>query len=193
MENSDKKLAQDLAVMQAMASQTADYLKSETLFWPMGYSDMPKLTLGGFWLRQHRLKALHNLLTSEQQTQLSAAMKTFETAVSNQIVRTEQRAHTELTARVRQWGEYLRDVAGGKSIEIAAYAAQVEVRAIIAALISQLQQSPYTLDSSLLESILQQDKGLRARWHSGPFVWPAEWQPAYPEPEFWWLYGRPKV
>jgi hypothetical protein len=26
----------------------------------------------------------------------------------------------------------------------------------------------------------------------GPFVWPEAWQPAYPEPEFWWLYGRPQ-
>ena len=193
MADGDEKLTQDLAVLQTMASQMADYLKSETLFWPMGFSQMPKLTLGGYWLRQHRLTALHTLLTGDQMAQLSTAMKTFETAVANWTVRTEQRAHTELAARVRQWGEYLRDVAGGKSVEIAGYAAQVEVRAIIAALISQLQQPPYTLDRSLLEAVLQQDKGLRARWHSGPFVWPVEWQPAYPELEFWWLYGCPKA
>ena len=193
MADGDEKLIQDLAVLQTMASQMADYLKSETLFWPMGFSQMPKLTLGGYWLRQHRLTALHTLLTGDQMAQLSTAMKTFETAVANWTVRTEQRAHTELAARVRQWGEYLRDVAGGKSVEIAGYAAQVEVRAIIAALISQLQQPPYTLDRSLLEAVLQQDKGLRARWHSGPFVWPVEWQPAYPELEFWWLYGCPKA
>ncbi len=193
MTDSDKKLAQDLTILQAMASQTADYLKSETLFWPMGFSQMPKLTLGGFWLRQHRLTALHTLLTGEQQAQLSIAIKTFETAVSNQIVRTEQRTYTELEARIRQWGEYLRDVSGGKSAEIAGYAAQVEVRAIIAALIAQLQQPPYRLNPAQVESVLAQDKALRARWHSGPFVWPDKWQPAYPQPEFWWLYGRPKA
>lgn len=187
------KLVEDLAILQEMASQMADYLKSETLFWPMGFSDMPQLTLGGYWLRQHRLTALHTLLTGEQQAELSAAVKRFETAVSEWTVRTEQRAHKELEARTRQWSEYLRDVAGGKSVEVASYAAKVEVRAIIAALVSQLQASPYRLDPAMLPPILQQDKGLRARWHSGAFVWPTEWQPAYPEPEFWWLYGRPQA
>ena len=93
MLNSEEKLIHDLAILQEMASQMDEYLKSETLFWPMGHSDMPKLTLGGYWLRQHRLSALRHLLTSEQQTQLDTAVHTFETAVSPWVVRTEQRAH----------------------------------------------------------------------------------------------------
>lgn len=192
MADSEEKLAQDLAILQEMASQMGDYLKSETLFWPMQYSDMPQLTLGGYWLRQHRLTTLHTLLTGEQQAQLSAAMKTFETAVSDWVVRTEQRAHTELEVRIRLWGEYLRDVFGSKSAAIASYSSRVEVRAIMAVLVSQLQQPPYTLKPSLVELILQEDKGLRARWEPGDFVWPEAWQSAYPKPEFWWLYGRPK-
>lgn len=192
MKDSSEKLAEDLAVLQEMAGQMEEYLKSETLFWPMQYSNMPQLTLGGYWLRQHRLTALHTLLTGEQQVQLSAAIKTFETAVSDWVVRTEQRAHAELETRIRLWGEYLRDVFGRKSIEIATYSARVEVRAIIAVLVNQLQQPPYTLKPSLLEFILQEDKGLQARWQNGPFVWPEAWQPAYPQPEYWWLYGHPK-
>lgn len=192
MIDSSEKLAQDLAILQEMASQMEDYLKSETLFWPMQFSDMPQLTLGGYWLRQYRLTALHTLLTGEQQAQLSAAIKMFETAVSNWTVRTEQRAHTELETRIRQWSEYLRDVASGSSAETVNYGARVEVRAIMAALVDQLQQPPYKLAQSLVKTILQQDKALRARWQNGPFVWPEAWQPAYPQPEFWWLYGRPQ-
>ncbi|WP_420629867.1 hypothetical protein [Candidatus Leptofilum sp.] len=192
MTDSNEKLTHDLAVLQEMAAQMSDYLKSETLFWPMGHGGMPKLTLGGYWLRQHRLTALHHLLTGEQQAQLSAAIKTFETAVSPWVVRTEQRAHTELAARIRQWDEYLRDLREKRGENTGAYPAQVEVRAIIAALVAQLQQAPYQLDGKLLQSVLTQDKGLRARFASGNVVWPDEWQPAYPEPEFWWLYGRPK-
>ena len=110
MTESNEKLTHDLAVLQEMAIQMSDYLMSESLFWPIGHSQMPKLTLGGYWLRQHRLVALHQLLDGEQQAQLSAAVKMFETAVSPWIVRTEQRAHTELAARIRQWDEYLRDL-----------------------------------------------------------------------------------
>ncbi|GJM39913.1 MAG: hypothetical protein DHS20C20_01950 [Ardenticatenaceae bacterium] len=192
MLSSDEKLTQDVAILQEMANQMNDYLKSESLFWPMGHSAMPKLTLGGYWLRQHRLKALHKLLTGEQQAQLAEAVKKFETAVSPWIVRTEQRAHTELAARIRQWDEYLRDLREKRGENAGAYPAQVDIRAIIAALLDQLQQSPYQLDGKLLQSVLTQDKGLRARFASGDFVWPEEWQIAYPKPEFWWLYGRPK-
>ena len=192
MAESSERLAQDLAILQEMASQMVEYLQSDTLFWPMQYSDMPKLTLGGYWLRQHRLTTLHTLLTAEQKTALSAAIKQFETAVSDWVVRTEQRAHVELEARIRQWSEYLRDVQAGKGTDVAGYPARVEIRAIIAALVNQLQQRPYRLDESLLPLMLQQDRGLRARWQGSLFVWPEAWQSAYPKPEFWWLYGRPK-
>ena len=168
MGTSEEKLMQDLAILHEMASQMEDYLKSEALFWPMGRSDMPKLTLGGYWLRQHRLTALNALLTGEQQAQLSAAIKTFETAVADWVVRTEQRAHTELAARIRQWDEYLRDLREKQGEQAAVYAAQVEIRAIIAALLSQLQQPPYQLDEKQLEAILRQDKGLRARFVNPP-------------------------
>ncbi len=192
MIDSNEKLAQDLAILQEMAGQMEAYLMSETLFWSMQYSNMPKLTLGGYWLRQHRLTTLHTLLTSEQRAELSAAIKTFETAVSKWVVRTEQRAHTELEARIRQWSEYLRDVAGDGAAATANYGARVEVRAIMAALVNEMQQPPYKLNPSLVETVRQQDKALQARWQSGPFVWPEAWQPAYPQPEFWWLYGRPQ-
>ena len=192
MTDSNERLAQDLAILNEMAGHIEAYLKSETLFWPMGYSDMPKLTLGGYWLRQHRLQSLHHLLTADQQAQFATVMKLFETAVTSWVVRTEQRAHTELEARLRQWSEYLRDVLAGKGTDIAGYPAHVETRAIIAALVHQMQERPYRLDESLLPKLIQLDKGLRARWADGDFVWPPEWQTAYPKPEFWWLYGRPQ-
>lgn len=192
MTSSAEKLAQDLEILQVMADQMDDYLRSESLFWPMGYSDMPMLTLGGYWLRQHRLMALRSLLTSEQQAQLDAAVQAFDTAVSEWVVRTEKRAHTELEARIRQWGEYLGDLADKKSADLASYPAQVEVRAIIAALLNQLQQRPYTLDQKLANAATSLDQGLRARLSGGEFVWPEAWQPAYPKAEYWFLYGRPR-
>lgn len=192
MASSEEKLARDLEILQAMADHMDDYLRSESLFWPMGYSDMPQLTLGGYWLRQHRLTALRHLLTSEQQAQLDEAVQTFNTAVSEWVVRTEKRAHTELEARIRQWGEYLGDLADKKSADVASYPAQVEVRAIIAALLNQLQQRPYTLDQKLANAATSLDQGLRARLSGGEFVWPEAWQPAYPKAEYWFLYGRPR-
>ncbi|MCP4420666.1 MAG: hypothetical protein GY805_29005, partial [Chloroflexi bacterium] len=143
-------------------------------------------------LRQHRLTSLPGLLTAVQQTELASAIDLYETAVSDWVVRTEQRANKELATRIRLWGEYLRDVQAGRSADIATYPAQVEQRAIMAALLNVLRERPYFLDDGLLPKITLQDKGLRARWQSGAFVWPSDWQIAYPEDEYWWLYGRPK-
>jgi len=58
MHDGSERLAQDAAVMGAMAGQMAEYLDSEILFWPLGRGNMPMLTLGGYLLREHRLLAL---------------------------------------------------------------------------------------------------------------------------------------
>lgn len=188
----NRELAWDLAVLQQMAEQMEPYLKSESLFWPMDHTNMPRLTLGAYWLRQYRLTMLHTLLTTVQKKQLVVAIEKYDSAVSDWVVRTEQRAHTELEARIRQWSEYLNDVQAGKQTDITGYPAQVETRAIIAALVNRLQHPPYMLDEAHLPRLVQLDKALRTRWQSGEFIWPEAWQPAYPKPEFWWLYGRPK-
>ena len=61
----DEKLAQDVPILSAMAAEMANYLDSDILFWPLSGSRMPRLTLGGYLMRQQRLLILKNSLKSK--------------------------------------------------------------------------------------------------------------------------------
>lgn len=187
----ETKLEQDVAIVTAMSEELADYLRHDVLFWPMSVSTMPRLTLGGLFMRLHRLSALRDWLAPEKQATFDHTLSQVNEVLSDQTVATEQRAHQEIEARLRQWQNSIRDWQQSHPTP-ALYAAGVEVRAILAALLDTLATPPYRLDSTLQERVQGLDRALRGRWQSGAFVWPPAWQPAYPPERYWWLYGLPK-
>ncbi|HOU41069.1 MAG TPA: hypothetical protein PK829_07355 [Promineifilum sp.] len=193
MHNGSERLAQDIAALSAMAAQMAEYLDSDILFWPLGHSSLPMLTLGGYLLREHRLLALPQLLTLEQRGQVDAAIFQFNQALSNRIVRFETKAQRELESRLRQWEESVREMEHGTLQRSSNYSTIVETRAMIQAVLDRLDMPPYRPDERSGRLVTLLDTRLRNRWQPGEFVWPAEWQPAYPRDDYWWLYGSPRV
>jgi hypothetical protein len=173
-----------------MAGEMEAYLRSDVLFWQMMKGGFPKLTIGGYLVRQHRLLALYDLLAEGDQNQVDTAVTQFNQTLVEKIVRFEQKVHQELEARIRQWGEYLKDLQWEKAAAAANYAAAVETRVMMTAVTDKVGLPPYQLDPRLSERIALLDGNLRRRWQSGPFVWPEEWEPAYPQNEYWWLYGE---
>ena len=192
MTQGEDKLAQDVRILSTMAEEMEAYLNSDVLFWHMSKAGMPVLTLGGYLMRQHRLLALYDSLSEEQQAEVDAAVAQFNQALEEKTVRFEQKAHRELDARLRQWEEYLKDVERGQASAKSNYGTAVEARAMIAALIDFLQLAPYQLDERVLKRTALLDGRLRSRWEAGEFVWPEGWQEAYPRSEYWWLYGNPR-
>src|SRR5688500_2426298 len=61
MAHAAARLSEDLEVLEAMAAEMNEYLKSEVLFWPMRQGNLPRLTIGGYLMREHRLRALAEL------------------------------------------------------------------------------------------------------------------------------------
>jgi len=175
-----------------MAAEMEAYLKSDVLFWRMSKFSVPALTLGGYLMRQHRLLLLRDLLTQNQQADLSSTVALYNSSLVERIVRFEQKAHRELDARLRQWGEYLKDVDRGVAAKSSNYSTAVEVRAMIISITDQLQLAPYNLSRQVPQQVALLDSQLRRSWEPGDFVWPNSWQPAYPTVEYWWLYGKPK-
>ena len=185
-----EKLEQDITILAAMAAQMDDYLKSDVLFWKMGQSGMPVLTLGGYLMRQYRLLALSDLLSEGKQAEMETAVIQFNAALVEKIVRFETKAHTEVEARIRQFEATLRDLRTRQATGVN-YGTAVEPRAMIAALIDKLRMAPYQLDRQIPGRVETLDRNLRQRWVPGDFIWPEAWLPAYPQDEFWWLYGKP--
>jgi hypothetical protein len=191
MHDGNQRLAQDAAALGAMASQMAEYLDSNILFWPAPRGGMPMLTLGGYLLREHRLLSLPQLLTAEQRVQVDAAVFQFNQALADRVVRFETKAHNELEARLRQWEEYLKDIDRGTFDRTSNYDTAVETRAMIKALLDRLQMPPYRVEPRPAQHLAALDARLRGRWRTGDFVWPTEWASAYPLADYWWLYGSP--
>lgn len=184
-------LSTDLAILEVMASEMTDYLKSDVLFWPLSPGNMPRLTLGSYLMRQYRLVALPHLLSDDEQARLSTAMTQFNAALDGRIVRFEQRGHKELDVRFRQWQQVLNDFSHREQT-VALYAAAVETRAMITALMDKLSFPPFQLNAMLPLRLANLDKVLSGRFQKGDFVWPEAWQLAYPETDYWWLYGQPR-
>ena len=187
------KLAQDATILAEMAGEMDEYLRSDVLFWQMMTGSLPKLTLGGYLMRQHRLLALPELLSAEEQAVVDTAVTQFNHALVEKIVRLEQKGHQELEARIRQWAEYLKDFRWERGAAISGYTSAVETRVMITAVTDKLQIPPYQLDSRITEQIALLDGNLRSRWRSGPFLWPDAWQSAYPQADYWYLYGAVPV
>lgn len=186
------KLRQDLTVLEAMAAEMDEYLRNDTLFWPLGNSSLPRLTLGGYLMRQHRLLALRQQLSDGEQARLDAAVALFEAALVEKVVAFENRAHEELRARLRQWNEYLKELRDPSLAAGDYYGSAVETRAMLAELLNKLESPPYRLDRRALNELASFDRVLANFWEAGDFIWPEEWAEAYPRQRYWWLYGRPR-
>jgi hypothetical protein len=191
MSEAAERLREDLRILEAMAHDMDEYLRSQTLFWPLSPS-LPRLTLGGYLMRWHRLDLLAGLLDEEERARLKATQEQFSAALVEKIVRFEQRAHEELHARIRQWSEYLKELRRPSLGAGDYYSSAVEPRVMIAALLDKLQMPPYELDRNVAEQVRIYDNMLHNHWQTGDFVWFEEWKLAYPRYHYWWLYGRPR-
>lgn len=188
--HSTEKLQDDLRVLEHMAQEMDAYLLSDVLFWPMSGGNLPRLTLGGYLYREYRLLELAPKLLSQMDVlRIESAAETYNLALVEKIVRLETKAHEELEARFRQWNEYLRDIENNQS-DGADYATAVTTRAMITALVNQLELPPYKLEPRMNQQMQLLDQYLRRFFVAGEFVWPEEWQSAYPQEDYWWLYGQ---
>ncbi len=187
-----QKITRDLKFLELLAADIEAYLMSDTIFWKTTEVDLPDLTLGGYLMRQHRLLALRDtLLDPAEQARLDAAVRQFDRALDEKAVLFEKKAQRELEARLRQWAEYLKELEEEESDNAAYYSTAVEVRAIIAALADKLQANSYHVAPKIYQKIEALDQKLRQSWQMNDFVWPASWQPAYPQARYWWLFGQP--
>ena len=186
-----EKLKHDLGILEAMAAEMDSYLMSDVLFWRLG-GRMPMLTLGGYLMRQHRLLALPDLLDDEERVRLQTTVSQFKDAITEKIVRLEEKVHDELDARIRQWEAYLKELDEDEGRGKGSYSTAVEARVMIKELIDLMQQAPYRLRPRVPPLVNMLDVQLRRLWQPrDTLVWATEWKPAYPRDTYWWLHGQP--
>ncbi len=193
MTKGTKKLKQDLDILKSMVEELSNYLSSDVLYWPMFKASYPKMTLGGYLMRQRRLQILSYLLDQAEQTVLERAVLQFDETTINKIAILNQKGNQEIQIRINQWQDHMQEYRESGVISKEYYATDAEGRTMITDLVSKFGSQPYLLDEKLIDQVDKLDNQLAAIWHEGDFIWHEEWSPAYGKSDFWWLYGTPRI
>ena len=186
-------LKNDLMILEAMAENMKNYLVSDAKSFTLPRVNMPKLTIGGYLMRQDRLTAVEAKLTNGDRTRLMAARGKFDAALIEKVVRFETRTHQELRMRISEWSGYLRDLTSKVAADKHHYSGIVDIRVVIESMMKKLQTDPYRLEDQIVRGMDSFDKKLRTCWQVGDFLWEPVWQAAYPQETYWYLYGQPEI
>jgi hypothetical protein len=182
MEGERQILLRDLNILEQMSIELGAYLMSASERWTMGRGDMPRLTIGGVLMRQHRLAVVCGRMQPNEQTRFNIAGNRIDRLQSQHLVRFELRMHQELHSRMGEWIGHLRNWADLGKLTVEGYAKDVDTRVVVTAIVEKLQRPPYRLDPRFPEELSTVDKHLRGCWTDGEFIWSPVWQPAYPRP-----------
>lgn len=164
----------DLHWLQAAVPQLKDYLLSNEIFWNIG-SD-PQLTLGNLRLAEAQVKASG---TSDRKlsAEIAALKKEWHAAWQN-------KAKREFASRLRQWTQYLAELAEHPSRYAGQYKTEVRVRALLELLAGEAP--------GLSGQLTAPDNQLKALTTSGDFVWEKGAYTAFSKGKYWFLWVRVK-
>ncbi|MBN1120764.1 MAG: hypothetical protein JXJ17_06770 [Anaerolineae bacterium] len=185
----------DLLVVEALASDLKAYLTSKTLYWPLrplrrASLPLPPGTLGGVFLRLHRLRALVDLLDGEQRVRFQESAAQIEETLGRYPDLAAEKMLREVKGRMDGWGRYLEEVTAMPQRYESEYPTQVEGRTVIALLMDTLDETSER--RAFAVQIDRADAHLRLILDRHPFIWHESLAGAFPEDRFWWLYGWPR-
>jgi hypothetical protein len=179
-----KAFSGNTAFIRAGLEDLEDYLQSDVLYWSLaGGGGMQRLTLGGLLLGMAVEGARCKLPTDK--VELARMENRMETTRSRWQTAWERKCRQEVPARLNQWRQYLEEQQQSPGSEAASYPQEVKRRAILHLLSRQTMVLPEEM--MVLEGL---DTMVKFRWVPGDFVWESDLATAFPEPEYWFLYGR---
>ncbi len=180
-------IEKDRAFFQAGVRELADYLRSGELFWQLSVreTDLPRLTIGGLLLAQRRLRV--RLTAPAAQTDLIALEGQMDAVRSKWRSAWERKAGREVHARFTLWNSYLADYRQSPESQADAYPHEVQWRVML-----QLLSVEISSPLPELEALSDLDAVVKSFWRPGEFVWEADLMRAFPQQEYWFLYGKLK-
>jgi len=175
--------------LQAGLKEAEHYLLSDRLFWPLiigsdpGEPSYPNLTLGGLRLYQKFARPLAQ--TASQKTSLQQIETEIEFTHTHWRVAWERKASWEFESRLRQWGNFIKEMRVDPEDQLGYYRYEVRFRVMLDLLESDFND----VDSAHLRHLEGLDTLLRALFSSGDFIWEPELATEFPEDKFWYLWG----
>lgn len=149
--------------------QLQEYLLSEALYWPLG-GTLTRLTPGALLLALTRMDI-------SQPEAARAARRKLDTLTEKWHSAWQRKIRQETASRLRLWSNFLAECGQPASQENAVYSSEVRGRVIL-----QLLGNASPELSAL-------DAQLKKIFYPGNFIWEAPLRAAFPQPNFWFLYG----
>jgi hypothetical protein len=189
MAEQNYSIERDLKEAQVMVEALVPYVYQDELYTLLG-GNMPSLTLGAVLMRLHRLRVLHNRMTSAQAEQFQNI------EAKHQAVRDEWQTHynkklaREADSRLNNLSAYFKECEDDPATCANAYMPEALRRTIIQEVMSELPASEAE-QSGLRDKCHKSDARMRRYVQPSSFVWDAMLKPVYDEKTYWWLYNRP--
>jgi hypothetical protein len=183
----------DFGYLTEGIEQFESFLLSKNLFWPIssappyGEPAYPRLTIGGFLLSNNRLRARDLDLSQEKilhslQMKIDNFRKRWRSAWEN-------KAHSELKSRFRQWDQYVNELQINPEENIPYYRSEVRVRVLIELLLPEIGST----ENYYWDQLTGLDSLLKSIFTAGTFVWDEEISSGFDKDQYWYLWGFPEV
>jgi hypothetical protein len=175
--------------LQAGLREAERYLLSNELFWPLnimpapGGPSYPNLTLGGLQIQLAFARPLAR--TGSQRASLQQIETEIAAIHTRWRVAWERKSSWEFKSRLRQWGNFIKEVRIDPEDNLGYYRYEVRFRVMI----DLLKPNIRDIDPSYLEHLDSLDLLLRALFASGDFIWEPELASEFPATKFWYLWG----
>jgi hypothetical protein len=172
--------------LQAAEPDLKTYLLSANVYWtlpvqpPAGMPPYPRFSLGWLLLYRRRLSA------AETRPERQAVLAGIEAIHDQWRTAWAGKAAREFEVRLNQWTRFINEYRAEPAAHRSRYAYEVQRRTMLGLLRMDAGELPEE-QVSLLAGL---DSALRGNLLPGPFVQDPAYQPAFPETEFWFLYGE---
>ncbi len=176
--------SQTLLFLKAGLEQLKDYLLSNEVFWNSGLAgSYPQLTLGNLLLAAQELQSANGSIAAERSqqqelfTELAGQKREWRAAW-------ERKAQKEFGARLRQWVQYVDELAQNSNRLPANYTTDVRVRVLLELLAAEAP--------ALRGQLASPDARLKSLISDGDFIWEESVKGAFPKANYWFLWVKPK-
>jgi hypothetical protein len=183
----------DLEYLKAGLTILEDYLLSSDIYWtigaspPAGEQPFPQLTLGGMLLTRERLAC--SKLEQTIAREFEQVDRELEAMLTHWKVALGHKAGHEFRARLKLWRDYLEDLREQPENHIDRFAYEVQ-RRVMLDLLRRIASDIPKAEIDLLEAL---DKLLKLLLEPGEFTWSKRCQAAFPQQNYWYLYGKPRI
>jgi hypothetical protein len=174
--------------LAAAVPDLKSYLLSNNVHWnlslkaPDGMPPYPVFSLG--WLLLYR----RSLSAAELKPAWKEILDAIDGARTHWRSAWAKKAAREFGVRLNEWSRFINEVRADPAAHRSRYRYEVQRRTILSLLNNETDEISGD-QASLLTAL---DAVLRGNLEPGPFVQNAVFQPAFPENEFWFLYGELK-